>query len=184
MNAGESLLIEHHEADAVPELRNELISVYEAVYAEHLGDPFFAVDRYWERVEAYARREGFALVTGRVDDKLIGYALGYPLPADTRWWSGLHIPVDADLTRETGSRTFALNEIMVLAEHRRKGVARLMHDTLLSRRREERATLLVHPLNTVAAGAYTSWGWKTIGVLRPFPDAPLYYSMTFDLWRQ
>ncbi|PZS37998.1 MAG: hypothetical protein DLM62_16175 [Pseudonocardiales bacterium] len=55
-----------------------------------------------------------------------------------------------------------------------QGVAHALHDELLKSRREARATLLVRPENTTAYRAYTRWGWRPVGHLRPaWPDAPL-----------
>jgi GNAT superfamily N-acetyltransferase len=118
--------------------RDELLSVYAEVYAAELDDPFFSVARYWERLNAYGSRDGFGLVLGHIDAVLIGYALGYTLPNGSGWWNGLRSNVPADQLTETGTRTFALNEIMVRAPWRRQGHARALHDALLDGRREER----------------------------------------------
>lgn len=46
---------------------------------------------------------------------LVGFALGYPLPPGSRWWQHLRgeHEGDAEFTREDGTRTFALNELML-----------------------------------------------------------------------
>jgi ABC-type multidrug transport system ATPase subunit len=80
-----------------------------------------------------------------------------------------------------GRRTFALTEIMVRANCRRQGYARKLHDLLLSNRRESRATLLVLPDNVPARTAYIKWGWRKLGGLKPFDDAPTYDAMLIDL---
>ncbi|ADL47625.1 GCN5-related N-acetyltransferase [Micromonospora aurantiaca ATCC 27029] len=166
--------------DSFHEYRDELIEVYEEVYAEQLDDPFFSPERYWSRLRAYAARDGFRAVVGEVDGTLIGYALGYRLPAETRWWQGLRSDVDVKALVETGTRTFALNEIMVRKRWRRRGIARQLHDSLIEEASEERATLLVLPDNVAAQAAYRSWGWQRIGELQPFDDAPVYDSMILD----
>jgi ribosomal protein S18 acetylase RimI-like enzyme len=85
------------------------------------------------------------------------------------------------MTHETGSRTFGLNEIMVLTEHRRQGYARLLHDHLMfSRPVERRVALLVEPDNEPALAAYFSWDYRVVGDLQPFPDAPVYLAMIKD----
>ncbi len=61
-------------------LRDLLLTVYAEVYSSQLTDPFYTPERYWERLESYARWPGFALVTGWLGDDLIGYSLGYTLP--------------------------------------------------------------------------------------------------------
>lgn len=161
--------------------RDELLAVYTEVYAEQLETPFFSIARYWDRLVAYASREGFSAVAGHIKDQLIGYALGYTLPPGSRWWSGLRDDVDPALLIEDGRRTFALNEIMVREAFRRRGYARQLHDALLADRSEERATLLVLPDNIPARSAYRSWGWYELGGLQPFNDAPVYDAMLLDL---
>ncbi|WP_432829326.1 N-acetyltransferase family protein [Dactylosporangium sp. CA-092794] len=179
------LTTEHLNQQGMRQQREDLLDVYSKVYQDSLSDPFFSVERYWERLEAYASRDGFSLVLGRVNGRLIGYTLGYTLPKGSGWWRGLEAGVPSEFLEEDGRRTFALNEIMVLAEHRRKGYARILHDALLSGRAELRATLLVLPNNTPARTAYFSWGWEMVGQLRPFDDAPTYDSLILDLtsWR-
>ena len=179
--AAPKLTVERAHTEGLHSQREELLAVYEEIYADHLDDPFFSVARYWERLRAYASREGFGLTLGHLNSELIGYALGYPLPATSGWWTGLRQNVGADLLRETGHRTFAVNEIMVRAAWRRRGYARALHDALLRDRPEERATLLVEPDNTPARSAYLSWGWRKLGDLQPFPDAPVYEAMLLDL---
>lgn len=180
MTTLDHLRLTAHDAAGARALRDELIAAYAEVYADTLSDPFYSVDRFADRFAAHSSRPGYALVTAHLDEELIGYAYGVPLSADTAWWQGLLTPVPAELTRETGRRTFALNEIMVREPWRRRGIARRLHDALLERRPEPRATLLVDPVNTPAKTAYTSWGWRRIGGLRPFPDAPVYDAMLLD----
>ncbi|MFK3980584.1 GNAT family N-acetyltransferase [Micromonospora sp. NPDC050397] len=168
-------------ATELHQYRDELLAVYTEVYAEQLDTPFFSVPRYWDRLVAYASRDGFSAVVGRLDNQLIGYALGYTLPPGSRWWSGLRDDVDPALLVEDGRRTFALNEIMVREAFRRRGYARQLHDALLAGRSEERATLLVLPNNAPARSAYLSWNWYGLGELQPFNDAPVYDAMLLDL---
>jgi GNAT superfamily N-acetyltransferase len=163
------------------EHREPLLAVYAEVYADRLGDPFFSLPRYWERLEGYAARDGFALVTGCIAEEMIGYTLGFTLPAGSRWWSGLVRPLDPAFTEEDGQRTFALTEIMVRERWRRQGHARTLHDALLHDRHEQRATLLVLPDNRPARSAYLAWDWRKMGEIKPFADAPVYDSMVRDL---
>ena len=161
--------------------RGELIDVYRDAYDDKLDNPFFHEDRHWQRLEGYAKAPGYALAEGRIGGRMVGYGLGYRLPEGGRWWRGLMTPVDPALLEEDGSRTFALNYIMVLRDYRRRGIARQLHDALLSSRPEKRATLLVQPSNTAARTAYDHWGWYKIGDLQPFDDAPIYDALLKDL---
>ncbi|MFK0250872.1 GNAT family N-acetyltransferase [Amycolatopsis azurea] len=136
--------------------------------------------RFWERLEAYAKWPGFALVTGQVADELIGYTLGYRLPNRSAWWRGFRGDVDPELLVENGERTFAVTQLMVLPDWQRRGYAKQLHDALLHDRTEERATLLEKPDNVPALMAYLSWSWQRFGQLQPFDDAPVYESLIHD----
>lgn len=175
------LAVRQYDASGLHEQRDEVLAVYAEVYPDELDDPFYSQPRYWERLSAYAARNGFALVTGRLSGELIGYALGYTLPEGSGWWRGFRGEVDPALLQETGNRTFAVNELMVRPGWRRRGYARVLHDSLLHNRPEARATLLVRPENTPARTAYRSWGWYELGQLQPFDDAPVFEAMVRDL---
>jgi GNAT superfamily N-acetyltransferase len=177
----DQLQVRSHDAAGARALARRLIEVYADIYAGRVGDPFFSLERFAERLARHQSARGHMLVTGEIGGELVGYAYGVTLAADTQWWGGLREPFPEDLTRETGDRTFALNEIMVRAPWRRIGVARRLHDTLLTGRTEERATLLVEQGNLPAKAAYRRWGWRHVGFLQPFPDAPVYDSMVLDL---
>ncbi|GAA0264405.1 GNAT family N-acetyltransferase [Cryptosporangium japonicum] len=169
------------DTDDARAIQDELFALYARIYADQLSDPFYSVDRFADRFAGHSGRPGFELVTGRIGGELIGYAYGGPLPPRTQWWNGLREPAPAGATDEDGTRTFALNEIMVTQDWRRRGIARTLHDALLAERPEQRATLLVDPGNTPARTAYLSWGWQLFGHLQPFPDAPVYDALIVDL---
>ncbi|MBV2155090.1 GNAT family N-acetyltransferase [Kitasatospora sp. SUK 42] len=84
-------------------------------------------------------------------------------------WGGLITPASADLLEETDSRTFALCEVMVREPWRGAGVARTLHEELLSHRIEEG-----HPR---ARALYERLGYSRMGTVRPYPDGPRYDSM-------
>lgn len=157
-------------------MRDELINVYADSHAELLGQSFFTIDRYWERVESYLRATGFDLVAGRIGDQLIGYTFGSPLPTDTQWWSRLRERVEPALIHETGSRTFAVREFMVRKDRQGQGHGHALHDELLRAREEDRATLLVRTDNP-ARELYLRWGWTVVGTMQPFPDSPIMEAM-------
>jgi GNAT superfamily N-acetyltransferase len=175
------LTLHHHDAAGMRERRDLLIAVYTEVYADLLADPFFSPERYWQRLESYAKWPGFALVTGWLGGDLVGYTLGYTLPKDSAWWRGFVGEVSPDALEEDGERTFAVTQLMVLPAHQRRGYAGQLHDALLTGRTEERATLLVKPDNVPARTAYLSWGWQRFGRLQPFEDAPVYDSLMCEL---
>jgi GNAT superfamily N-acetyltransferase len=181
MTSPQDLVVTTFASADLETLRQVLLDVYEDVYAEHLNDPFFSSDRYWERLQGYASRDGFAIALGAVKAEPVGYALGYTLSSGSGWWRALKANVDDAELREDGRRTFALTEIMVREPWRRQGYARQLHNGLLGKRKEERATLLVLPENTPAKAAYASWGWQKLGTLKPFDDSPTYDAMVVPL---
>jgi GNAT superfamily N-acetyltransferase len=126
MVAATELTIQRHGGHGLLEQEDELLAVYREVYAERLNDPFFYPARFWERLEGGSSRDGFRLVTGRINAELVGFTLGSVLPSDTGWWRGLTSNVDPELLRETGTRTFGINELQVRPAWRRRGYAKAL----------------------------------------------------------
>ncbi|WP_084210768.1 GNAT family N-acetyltransferase [Pseudonocardia acaciae] len=137
-----------------------------------------------ERVRAYAKSPRFECVLARIDDEPVGLALGYALPENARWWAGLTTPVDPELIREDGTRTFGLTELMTHPDWQGHGIAHRLHDELLYKRPEQRASLTVRSDNRTARQAYDKWGWWQMGKIKPFPDSPHYDALILDLTRK
>jgi GNAT superfamily N-acetyltransferase len=171
------LVIQRHDGQGLRGQKDEILSVYRDAYAERLHDPFFYPARFWERIARASTRDGFRLVTGQVRDELVGFTLGSVLPANSGWWRGFKGDVDPELLRETGTRTFGINELMVCPAWRRRGYASALSQALLDGLRVERVALLVRAENTAAYTAYQSWGFRTIGQMQPFDDSPVYEAM-------
>ncbi|GAA0947971.1 GNAT family N-acetyltransferase [Nonomuraea longicatena] len=169
--------------------RGLVADIHRDAYAERIttGEEFAADRAFMDRFDAYTARQGFDLVFGHLPGKggvsAVGQAWGWALDARSRWWSGLESEPEPGFTIESGTRTFALSEIMVRRAFTGRGFARALHDELLRTRTEERATLLVRPDNTRAYAAYTRWGWRQMGRLRPgWPAAPLMDVLILDRW--
>lgn len=177
----EELVLARHDGQGLRAQREELLAVYQEIYAERLTDPFFAPDRFWTRMRSCSWIANFRLVTGRVDGELVCFTTGSVLPADTVWWQGFQGDADPNLFRETGSRTFGIYELQVRPEWRRRGFAKALTDELLAGWPVERATLWVRADNTAARTAYLSWGFRVVGAARPADDAPLYEVMVREL---
>ncbi|MBF4999004.1 GNAT family N-acetyltransferase [Nocardia sp. BSTN01] len=183
---------EHLDAGQARKLKDIIEDIYRRSYADVVasGELFDTPEQFMARFDAYtdpARSNGFELVISRVRGNAIGQAWGWPLTPQTAWWDGLNLDSGDtdDFTAETGTRTFALSEIMVCQEHTGHGLAHALHDELLRNRSEERATLLVEPENTRAYNAYLKWGWQRVGHLRPnWPDAPLFDVLIMELAAQ
>jgi ribosomal protein S18 acetylase RimI-like enzyme len=175
------LTVVRHNGEGLQEQKTDILTVYREAYADRLDDPFFYPERFWERIERGSHRDGFRLVTGRVQGELVGFTLGSILPADTAWWRGFKGTPDPDLVRETGSRTFGINELQVRPAWRRRGYAKALSDALLEDLPVERVTLLVRAENKPAYVAYLAWGFHVVGQMQPFDDSPLYEAMVIEL---
>lgn len=179
MNANHTteLAVTRHDGAGLRAHQDDILTVYREAYAERLDNPFFYPERFWERVERGSYRGGFRLVTGHLQGELVGFTLGSVLPTDTAWWRGLKGTPDPDLVRETGDRTFGINELQVRPAWRRRGYARAMSEALLAGLSVERVTLLVRAENGPAFGAYLSWGFHVVSQIQPFEDSPMYEAM-------
>ncbi|MGO4421749.1 N-acetyltransferase [Streptomyces sp. MCAF7] len=175
------LTIECRDVSGFAEIRSELLSVYADVYAARLDEEFHSVDRFNERLGWNMEVPGFAAAVGYVSGTPVGFAYGCTLQPGTRWWGGLRTPMPDDVVVETGSRTFALSELMVIQSVRGTGGARQIHDELLRPRPEERVTLLVERAHPRVRARYEEWGYQWLGEVLPFPDAPLYDALVLGL---
>lgn len=177
----DGLRLERRGAEDFGDIRPQLLAVYAEVYADRLGEEFHSVARFDERLGWNTEVPGFAAVVGYLDEAPIGYAYGCTLQAGTRWWNGLRTPVEEGATVETGARTFALSELMVVEKVRGIGAARAIHDELLRGRPEGRVTLLVERDHPRVRALYEAWGYVWFGDVLPFPDAPVYDAMILGL---
>jgi ribosomal protein S18 acetylase RimI-like enzyme len=175
------ILLEHFDADQARLRLDELVAVYNDVYAE-TGNDFFGEDRYRRQISGHLGAPQWELVAAHETDQIAGYIYGFALPADTGWWRGLLTEVPRGFTTEDGGRTLAISELLVRAPWRRRGIAHALHDEFLAGRTESRATLLVEPENAPAQAAYAAWGWRKVAQLRPSWDgSPLYDVLVREL---
>lgn len=179
------LTFRHH--TDVEEVRRLLLDIHAEVRGDFglMSAPFYHVDRFNERLTGYASRPGWEAVIGYQEHTPVGYAFAVPLGENTGWWSAMRDPLPEEYVRETGTRTLALNEILVREPWRGAhgaGAARRIHEELLSGRTEERVTLLVNPQRADGRlkAVYESWGYKEIGQQQPFPDSPVFAAMMRD----
>lgn len=171
----------HHDAASAADIVDSVIMpVYSASHEDVIDRPFYSAERFADRVRGYFGSPGFALVVAYIDGEPVGQAFGYRLPPGARWWDGLVTKAPPGLTDETGTRTFALCELMVVAKWQGRGIAHALHDDLLAAQPVERATLLVREDNESAQAAYARWGWCKVGRLQPYPDAPVYDALILE----
>ena len=172
-----TLTVSYYTAADLPAIEDKLVAVYAEVYsAEAATDPFFTVDRDTERLRAHASAPRWGCAFVDVEGRPVGYAYGFARTAAYHW-HGLVTDAPADQLAETDTRTFALCEVMVRDPWRGTGIARLLHDELLSHRIEERSHLLVEPDHPKVRALYERWGYQWMGVMRPYTDAPRYDSL-------
>ena len=164
------------------------VEVVAELYAEaFFGPPHNQGQVELERmVEAWRWRveaPGFRLVVAEYGGQAIGCVYGHQLSPGTKWWDGAVEPLPDEVTVEQDGRTFAVIDMMVRKEWRRQGVAQALHGHLLVERTEERATLLVDPLNEPAKKAYAKWGYEVVGRIQPFANSPRFEAMVKVLGR-
>lgn len=170
---------QHHSARSAGVV-DDLVAIYLDVHAQ--GDSFYSEERFRRQLTSHMTGPAWEAVVAHDAAEKVGFAYGFGLPPDTGWWKGLTTDVSEGFVAETGHRTFALSELMVRDSWRSRGIARALHDELVSTRPEQRATLLVRPDNTAARAAYERWGWTKATELRPtWENAPLYDVMMLPL---
>jgi len=105
---------------------------------------------------------------------LVGYAAGFPLRPSTSWWRRLTTTLPEEVTAEHPGRTFAVVDLGVRASWRRQGIGAALHDLVLAKRPEERATLMAPPAATPAQAALRNWGWHKVARTRDSgPGSPV-----------
>src|ERR1039457_75482 len=158
------LTFRRYDAGGTQRIRATVEAIYKGAYVGAIasGDPFYTVDAFMGRFDAYASRDGFDLIIAWLDDEPVGQAWGWPLDRarGAGWWRGLIKEPEPGFTAEDGKRTFALSEIMICQPYTGQHIAHTLHDELLNGRPEARATLLVNPVNENAYSIYLRWGWR------------------------
>src|SRR4051794_4951476 len=162
MRGSMAISYDHLNAEGAKRLEEELVSLY-AIEYEGNGRPFDAPASFLRLFAIHLTRDGYALVTARIDGELVGFIYGCTLGPDTKWWDRQLVPLPAEFTHETGRRTIAVFELIVRPDFRRRGIASRLQSELFRGRSEQRGALSVYPDNDVAKKAYESWGWRKVG---------------------
>ncbi|MEV4432339.1 GNAT family N-acetyltransferase [Streptomyces sp. NPDC049585] len=158
---------ERHEGPEAARLPGAFLPAYEEVYAEppYCEGPQDA-EAFVGRFRQHAQRPGFRLVLAREGAEVVGFAFGFPLPAEATWWGFMLEPLPPEFTRETGTRTFAVVQLAVRRPWRRCGTAAALHAALLDGAGVERAALHAYPAAGPAQAAYRGWGYVNVGRCR------------------
>ncbi|MFF8919015.1 GNAT family N-acetyltransferase [Streptomyces sp. NPDC015032] len=155
----------------LPAIRQILLDVHADAYAAEMDDPFHQTEKFAWFVDHWGARPSFDCVIAFDADQPAGFAYGATADLGRETWRGHLSPTP------TPGTTFALSELMVRPKWRGTGLARRLHDTLLTPRPEQLATLLVDTTHPRVQALYETWGYHKIGERQPFPDSPLYAVM-------
>lgn len=155
--------------------RDTLIAVHADAYASAMDNPLN--QRFPWFVDHWGAMDGFSCVILRDGDEPAGFAYGAPLKPGREWWRDhwQPTPEQDDVT------TFAVSEIMLRPQWRRRGLSSQLHDALIEDRGEALAVLFVDETHPKVLELYQSWGYDDVGRNRPFADAPLYAVMLKQL---
>jgi ribosomal protein S18 acetylase RimI-like enzyme len=159
-------------------LYEPICALYDQVFSQ---PPFRWTDdesqHHRELLSSLMTEPTFGIATAESGGHLAGFAYGYQLRPDTRWWQNFLEPVPDELAQEWPGRTFALIDLAVDQAHRGQGLGRELTEMLLESRAEQRATLSVQPTATGTQAFYVHLGWRKAGrkkmpphVVSPFFD--------------
>ncbi|MFD6391171.1 GNAT family N-acetyltransferase [Nocardia sp. NPDC060259] len=161
--------------DAICDLYDEVFSVAPFVWPD--GES----QRHRKMMEQFVLDPTFGIVFAEATGQLAGCVYGVSLKPPTNWWDGFEVPVPDDVVREWHERTFAVIDLAVQQQWRRRGLGRDLMNTLLASRQEQRATLAVQPQAADAHAFYTSiGGWELLG--RQFLPNAGYVHDRFDIY--
>ncbi|MEU9334008.1 GNAT family N-acetyltransferase [Streptomyces sp. NPDC048290] len=156
------LTTSYYTSPRLAEIRSTILDVYSDVYADEIAtNPFFSLERFEERLDGHVGAGGWGCVVAEVGAEVVGFTYGF--------------------TSRQDATTFKLCENMLRARWRKRGISRVMHDELMSHRREDRAELLVRRERPRLRALYERWDYQRAGEKLPFPDSPLYDVMVLDL---
>jgi GNAT superfamily N-acetyltransferase len=163
-------------SDDVATIVDEMTNLYATDFVEpeikKKTPDFYSEERFRSRVlEGYAVSPGFATVSAEVGGNLVGFVTAANIGPQGSWWKDATTSLDIDTT-EDGHRTVAIFDLVVRKDHRRRGVAFLLHKELLAPRTNERATLLSSEPQQPAYSIWLKWGYEVIGRSKPDPNGP------------
>ncbi|MFI6977221.1 GNAT family N-acetyltransferase [Embleya sp. NPDC050154] len=175
---------ERYEGQEAAGQLDAFLPAYEEVYAEPpYSEGPSDVAQFIDHYLFHTQRPGMRLIIARDGEDVIGFTYGYLLPRDTGWWNNVDQVLADDFKREDGTRTWVILELAVREKWRRRAIAAALHAALLEGLHVERVTLTVRPEPEAvpAQSAYASWGYRPVGVSRPWDGAPFYNAMVLEL---
>ncbi|MGH3794690.1 MAG: GNAT family N-acetyltransferase [Pseudonocardiaceae bacterium] len=180
MSNPDGVTLTHHDGPPAAYLVDVICQLYDTIFSQ---PPFRWTDdesdHHRQSLTRLITNPTFGLVAAEVTGELVGFAYGMALGPDTLWWSGMTEPLPEALTSEWNRRTFAVIDLAVREDYRKRGIGRALLDTLLGNRQEERATLTVQPVATDTKQFYAHLGWQRLGTTRAPAGA---VSLFFDVY--
>jgi GNAT superfamily N-acetyltransferase len=149
--------------------RNTIADIFVEAYGVVPGGEFRGREDFLERFAGDYQRPGFEMVVADLRTTPVACAYGYPLDREGEWWAGFRGELPRQIQELIASgQAFVVAEVMVLPEHRHRGIATRLVRELLTNRDE---TLLVAPadpaLDPAAPATLRSHGWSPLGELHP-----------------
>jgi ribosomal protein S18 acetylase RimI-like enzyme len=164
MSEPEEVTLKHCTSSQAAASLNPICLLYDAVFSQ---PPFRWTDdesqHHRQSLTRLITNPTFGLVTAEASGELMGFAYGLALKPNTPWWSGMTEPLPDELTAEWNGRTFAVIDMAVRENYRKRGIGRALLNMLLTSRQEQRATLTVQPVATDTKAFYDHLGWQRVG---------------------
>ncbi len=174
----DGLVLAVYDNTTAPERLETVQNLYAEVYAEPpYCDGPAEVEAFASRWPRRLAQTHFRLVIAHRGGEAIGFTFGHQLGVPTRWWDGAVEPLPDSVIAEHNGRTFAIIEMGVRQPYRCRGVATQLHEHVIAGLPHERTTLLAHPEADAPRHAYTSWGYRSVGRIRPYTDGPVLDAM-------
>jgi ribosomal protein S18 acetylase RimI-like enzyme len=122
---------------------------------------------YRDLFEKHAGRAGHRLALAQQDGIVTGYAWGYVGQRGQHWSDRLCEALPERVASRWVGGHFEVVELVVLPEHRRRGLGQALHDCLLDGLSGRCVLSTSDDPDDPAVRLYTRSGWKTLGVLEP-----------------
>ncbi|MFD0403423.1 GNAT family N-acetyltransferase [Kitasatospora sp. NPDC127121] len=174
------LRLNRHTPDATVRALDDMVDLYTHVYnvPPYIGDPFFSVDAFRDRLLGATELNGFECLTVHSGETVVGLVHGVTLPAERTWWTSLGDQrPEAMVTAAKAEGVAWLRELMVRPDYGNQGIGRRLHDEWIAERRQRWTALTCIPDNEPAHGAYRRWGYEIIGRIKHADDSPVYDAM-------
>jgi ribosomal protein S18 acetylase RimI-like enzyme len=122
---------------------------------------------YSDLFEKHAKREGHRLALAQEGDIVTGYGWGYIGQRGQPWSDRLCAALPERISSQWVGGHFDVVELVVLPEHRRRGLGQALHDCLLDGVTGRCLLSTSSDPDDSGVRLYARSGWKTLGALGP-----------------